>query len=88
MAAGCPLIISDRTPWNDLEVKGIGWEISLDDRTLWLDMLGRCIGMGQETFAKMSHNARRFAEDWVADEGVEEANRDVFEYALSLKSRV
>jgi len=88
MASGCPLIISDRTPWGDLETKQIGWDISLDDRTRWLDILDRCIDMDQETFAEMSRNARRFAESWIADETVEKANRDVFEYALSLNSRV
>jgi lactate dehydrogenase-like 2-hydroxyacid dehydrogenase len=26
---GCPVLISDRTPWNRMEEKGIGHEISL-----------------------------------------------------------
>ncbi|MEQ1764687.1 MAG: glycosyltransferase [Pyrinomonadaceae bacterium] len=88
MAVGCPLIISDRTPWNDLEAKGIGWDISLEDRAAWLDILGRCVEMDQETFSEISRVSRRFAENWIADGAVEKANRDVFEYALSLKRQV
>ena len=31
LAAGCPLIISNRTPWLELEKKGIGWDIPLEN---------------------------------------------------------
>ena len=29
--AGLPVLISDRTPWRDLESRAIGWDFSLDD---------------------------------------------------------
>jgi glycosyltransferase involved in cell wall biosynthesis len=88
MSAGCPLIISDRTPWVDLEMKGVGWDISLEDRAKWIGVISRCVEMDQEVYAEMSANARQFAEDWVANDTVEMANREVFESALSLKRAV
>ena len=30
LCAGLPILISDATPWRDLEDKGIGWDISLE----------------------------------------------------------
>ena len=84
MSAGCPLVISDRTPWQDLVNKGVGWDLSLEDRNPWLSALKRCIEMDQQSFTEMSASARRYAENRVADDATEKANRDVFEYALSL----
>lgn len=84
MSAGCPLIISDRTPWRDLETRGIGWDIPLEDRAKWIDVISRCVDMDQEAFSEMSANARRFAGAWVTDDNLEKANREVFEYALSV----
>ena len=31
LAAGCPVLISDRTPWRDLAAKGVGWDLPLSD---------------------------------------------------------
>ena len=29
LAAGCPILISDQTPWRDLEKEGVGWDLPL-----------------------------------------------------------
>jgi glycosyltransferase involved in cell wall biosynthesis len=31
LASGCPVLISDQTPWKDLESNNAGWSISLND---------------------------------------------------------
>ena len=35
---GCPVLISDQTPWCGLESHGIGWDIPLDQRGQYLDV--------------------------------------------------
>jgi glycosyltransferase involved in cell wall biosynthesis len=30
LSTGVPVLISDQTPWNDLEARGVGWNVSLD----------------------------------------------------------
>jgi len=65
LAAGCPLIISDTTPWQRLEEKGIGWDIPLDDVGRWREILNLCLNMDDVTYRKMSLNARRFIEAWL-----------------------
>jgi glycosyltransferase involved in cell wall biosynthesis len=30
LSSGVPVLISDQTPWNDLEARGVGWNVSLD----------------------------------------------------------
>lgn len=83
MSAGLPLIISDRTPWLDLESKRIGWDISLDDRQKWMSTIDRCAEMTPEEFNVMSDKAREFAKDWVENAEIVDLNRQVFETALS-----
>ncbi len=83
MAAGCGLVISDRTSWSDIEANGIGRELSLDDRTTWHDMLMYCINLGQSEFSTISHNAREYAMKWLNDPSLEEATQALFEHALS-----
>jgi glycosyltransferase involved in cell wall biosynthesis len=30
LSSGVPVLISDQTPWNDLEARGVGWNVALD----------------------------------------------------------
>jgi glycosyltransferase involved in cell wall biosynthesis len=44
LAAGTPVLVSDRTPWQDLDAKGVGWVRSLDrvgDFTDVIDVFAR-----------------------------------------------
>ncbi len=82
LAAGCPLLISDRTPWRELETKGVGWDLSLDSPDGWIERLDRCIAMSGDEYRDASARARAFAVSWLRDPAVETANREVLRYAL------
>ena len=60
-AAGLPVIISDQTPWCDLEVKQIGWDIPLADTDRWGQVLQQCIEMQPEEIQAWKVEAARFA---------------------------
>ena len=45
LAAGCPLIISNKTPWLELKEKGVGWDLPIDNGTVWRDKLNECVGV-------------------------------------------
>ncbi|MEP0767102.1 MAG: glycosyltransferase [Fimbriimonadia bacterium] len=79
--AGCPVLISDRTPWRSLG--DAGWVIPLEDQTAWGDALRACIGMDQEEFARRSEAAVRFARGFAASTDMVEANRKLFHEALA-----
>jgi glycosyltransferase involved in cell wall biosynthesis len=83
LAAGCPIIISDRTPWLNLEEKKIGWDLSLDEPQKWNETLNQCIKMDELSYSKLSGNAREFACQWLADPKVEEDTLRVLRFALS-----
>ena len=46
-AAGCPVLVSDRTPWRNLAEAGVGWDLPLE-RQAWVDALQRCVAMSPE----------------------------------------
>lgn len=85
MAAGCPLVISDTTPWLDLESKKIGWDISLENPKKWQEILTHCVKLDQVSYTKLSDNARKFASAWLLDPKVEQDTLEVLKYSLSKK---
>lgn len=57
LIGGCPIIISDQTPWRNLEERGVGWDISLYDESKFIEALQRCINMEKEEYDAMSKRA-------------------------------
>ena len=82
LAAGCPLIISDRTPWLNLEQKEIGWDIPLEEPRRWRDIINLCISLDDKTYSNLSSNARNFAVHWLKTSKVEEDTLKVLQYSL------
>ncbi|GMV37984.1 MAG: hypothetical protein AMXMBFR61_24920 [Fimbriimonadales bacterium] len=78
--AGCPVLISDRTPWKSLG--DAGWVIPLEDHAAWEAALQDCIAMDQEEFVRRSKAAVRFAREFTASSDMVEANRRLFREAV------
>jgi glycosyltransferase involved in cell wall biosynthesis len=83
LSAGCPLIASDRTPWLNLEVKQIGWDIPLEKPEMWIKILNNCISMDQDEYSKLSVSSRSYAVEWLSDQKLEEATEAVLRFAVS-----
>lgn len=86
MAAGCPVLTSDRTIWKDIEKHNAGWQIPLEEPQKWVEQINKCIGMEANEFTRMSISARRYAEKWLAATDSEDANAAVFQRALARTS--
>jgi glycosyltransferase involved in cell wall biosynthesis len=61
MAAGCPVIISDQTPWRNLENTLAGWDLALNDENKILQVLHQAAEMDEETFNDWNLAAQKFA---------------------------
>ena len=57
LLCGCPVIISDQTPWNDLEEFNAGFAISLHDKQKFIESVIGCAQLDQKAFSEMSQNA-------------------------------
>lgn len=82
LAAGCPLIISDRTPWINLERQGIGWDIPLENPTEWQDKIRYCIKLDSVIYEEASKKAREFARQWAEDPAIIENTLIVLKNSL------
>lgn len=63
LLAGCPVLLSDATPWRGLAERGVGWDLPLDDPAGFRAVLEACVAMGPEEHAAMSARARRMGMD-------------------------
>ncbi|CAN5601466.1 hypothetical protein BH11BAC2_BH11BAC2_22290 [soil metagenome] len=61
MAAGCPVLLSDQTPWKGLEALKAGWDIPLDQEQKILDALITVSKMDQVHFDQWSLSALEYA---------------------------
>ena len=78
LCAGCPILISDQTPWRDLEEKGVGWDLPLDQPELFRKVLQRGVDMNDEEYVKWSERTRKYGLGVIKDDGVVEQNRRLF----------
>jgi len=84
LAAGCPLIISDRTPWLNLEKQGIGWDIPLEKPKEWQEKINYCINLDDVSYRETSKKSRKFASQWVKNPIIIENTLTVLQYSLKL----
>jgi len=78
LRAGCPVLISDQTPWHGLEDDRAGWVLPLDEAERFRAVVQRVIDMPQPEWAEWSAGARRFGERFACDPAHREANRQLF----------
>ena len=76
--AGVPVLISDQTPWHDIEQAGVGWEIPIDNRAGYIERINHLIRMDEAEFADLSRRAHTYAIQVAHDETVLQANRQLF----------
>jgi glycosyltransferase involved in cell wall biosynthesis len=86
MAASCPVIVSDRTPWREATDGGAGWSLPLEDRDLWRRVLQQCVDMDQAEYAEMSRRARDFVEAWAQSHNRQDETMQLFNLALECGS--
>jgi glycosyltransferase involved in cell wall biosynthesis len=79
LAAGCPVLVSDRTPWRGLAPYGAGWDLPLEDPAAMRAALQRCVDMDEEEYRSWSVRAARFAREASSDERPVRWNRELFE---------
>lgn len=78
LLAGCPVIISDQTPWKGLEEKKTGWDIALADTDKFIKTIQYCINMEQEEYNQLSGNAYEFAKSFANNPELIEQSRNLF----------
>ena len=76
--AGCPVIISDRTPWLDLSVDKIGWIGSLKEKESFTRAVEEMIDETDDEKTKRSQRCIEYAYKFSTNIKVLEDNRELF----------
>jgi len=82
LSAGCPVLISDQTPWRNLQKEGVGWDIPLAETERFRAVLQQCVNGGDEWYASLAARASEYANKVVSDPAIVEENRRLFRYAI------
>ncbi|MFZ1686122.1 MAG: glycosyltransferase [Flavobacteriales bacterium] len=69
LAAGLPLLISDRTPWRGLQEKMAGWDLPLDHPAAFTGVLNELMDMSNAAYAVWINGAFALAARYLADPG-------------------
>ena len=77
-AHGCPVLISDRTPWRGLEAHNVGWDWPLDESE-WHTGLNTALTLNHAEWEAMSRAAREYFSERVQSAEAERANLALFE---------
>lgn len=78
LSCGCPVIISDQTPWKNLEEKNLGWDIFLSDQKKIVAIIEKCIAMKQGEYDLLSSSSYKFASSFINNPEMINLNRALF----------
>jgi glycosyltransferase involved in cell wall biosynthesis len=79
--AGCPVLLSDQTPWLDLDSENAGWVMPLDARAAWTSCVQECVDMDTTRYLEMSEASRAYVRRIAERGSSSDESRRMFEYA-------
>jgi glycosyltransferase involved in cell wall biosynthesis len=82
LAAGCPVLTSDQTPWRALPENRAGWDLPLQDRAQWRETIQRCVDMDRNTYQVLSLGARTHFEEKMSTSAYRRRAMELFQKAL------
>lgn len=66
--SGRPVLISDQTPWHNLQDKMMGWDLPLADKSAFLRSLEEAVSWNQEEFDQHAKSAWQFGSAFIKDQ--------------------
>ena len=87
LLAGCPVLISDQTPWRQLREKEAGWDLPLDNPAAFRQVIQECIAMDDERLQHFGRRAEVYARGATNDPQNVEMNRTMFRSCILAEPR-
>ena len=78
LSAGLPVLLSNNTPWRDLEQKKLGWDIPLDQPDQFVAAIECCSSMSGADYDAWRRDIRAWALANIGNDEAEEQNRQLF----------
>jgi len=87
LAAGVPVLISDRTPWKDLDQAGVGWVRPLNSTNSFKEVIEQLASTDRVTRMAQRKQARGYAQKVAESTVIRDQNLQLFQNALSFYNR-
>ena len=78
LSAGCPCIISNQTPWQDFESKGVGYIFLLENKSAFVNAVEKYAVMEQSEFQKVTEKVHQYAIEVSNNKAKNTGYRDIF----------
>lgn len=78
LTAGLPILISDTTPWRDLAIKKLGWDIPLDQPDRFVACIEECCIKSAEAYDQWRRDIRAWAVANIGNQNAVDENRQLF----------
>lgn len=78
LAAGKPVLISDQTPWKDLQSKKAGWDLPLQAPELFTRAMQQAVDFTQEDFNDWSWHAWKYVDEQAKNNNLQSAYQKLF----------
>jgi len=86
LMAGSPALISDRTPWQNLEEHGVGWSVPLSEPKRFEAILQQCLDADEYDYAALRQRVEKYRDTLLCDTATVEDNRRMFQFAYRSES--
>jgi len=87
MLAGTPVLISNTTPWRDLESKGIGWDKPLNRQQDFLDIINKLAFMNEDEYLPIRKRVLTYAKNYTFNNEVIEKTKNMFSDVYTLQAK-
>lgn len=78
LTTGLPVMISDQTPWRNLQQMKVGWDFPLQMKEKFVDAITEAAGWDQEQYNESSEAAYSFAKEYIQEQGAIAKYRQLF----------
>ncbi|WP_214825864.1 glycosyltransferase family 4 protein [Exiguobacterium algae] len=78
LMSGTPVILSDQTPWRNLQEYNVGWDISLEDLEEFEEVITECLNMDQKLYSTMIENSQEFVKSICNPKNLDEKYIELF----------
>jgi len=87
LAVGLPVLISNMTPWRNLESHKIGWDVDTDIDNNIINAFNTAINMDHEEYNLWSFSAMEYSKEFINNVDVLKMNRNLLDLHLSSHSK-
>jgi glycosyltransferase involved in cell wall biosynthesis len=77
-ANGCPVIISKYTPWKNLRIKNLGWDVDIDSKQNLVNVIQEAVDIDFTSYIQMVRASYNYFGEKICDDTVMQANQKLF----------